>query len=90
MKWRAIGDRALYFHSWGDEFVVYNSLSGDTHLVGSAAAEILLKLQQAPSDAATLAGSLSPMWEVDLGAVLEHQIAHLLTELNVLALIEPF
>jgi PqqD family protein of HPr-rel-A system len=88
MKWRVIPNEALHFRTWGDEVVVYNSLSGDTHLLGSATAQILLNLQKAPSDVATLADSLAPFFQVAPGADLPLQIDQLLCELNALALIE--
>ncbi|TAN75819.1 MAG: HPr-rel-A system PqqD family peptide chaperone [Gallionella sp.] len=88
MMWRLISDHAFCFRSWNDEFVVYNSLSGDTHLLGLAAAQILLELQQAPSDAITLATSLAPLLQAEIGEEFSLQIEHLLADLDKLALIE--
>jgi PqqD family protein of HPr-rel-A system len=89
IKWRVISDQALHFRSWGDEFIVYNCLSGDTHLLGSAAAQILLRLQQAPSDVISLAESLTSLSQTEMmGEPLEPQLVNLLADLNVLALIE--
>lgn len=94
MQWRALSDLALHFRSWDDEFVVYNSLSGDTHLLGSAAAQVLLKLQQAPSDAVALAESLTPQFQArmemeKMDKELVDQITRLLEDLHTLALVEP-
>lgn len=86
-NWRA--SSALYLHSWGDEFVVYHSRSGDTHLLGPAAAHILLSLQQAPSNAITLSKSLAPLLGVDTDDEFILQIDKILTDLDMLALIEP-
>ena len=89
MKWRLMSDQALQLRSWDDEFVVYNNLSGDTHLLGSAAAQVLLKLYQAPSDAITLAESLASLLKVEMmDESLAPQIENLLADLNALALIE--
>ena len=89
MKWRLISDQALQLRCWDDEFVVYNNLSGDTHLLGSAAAQVLLKLQQAPSDAVSLAESLASLLQVEImDESLAPQIANLLADLDALALIE--
>jgi len=86
-----MSDLALHFRCWDDEFVVYNNLSGDTHLLGSAAAQILLKLQQAPSDAIALAESLAPQLqaEMEIDKELVDQISRLLADLHTLALAEP-
>ena len=83
-----ISGHALHFRSWNDEFVVYNSLSGDTHLLGSAAAHVLLKLQQAPSDAIILAESLASLLQTNFDEELALEMAHLLADLDRLALIE--
>lgn len=89
LKWRVRSERALHFHSWGDEFIVYNSLSGDTHLLGSVAAQILLRLQQAPSDFMSLAELLTSLLQTEMmGEQLEPQLVNILEDLNALALIE--
>lgn len=85
-----MSDQALHLHCWDDEYVVYNNLSGDTHLLGSAAAQVLLKLQQAPADAMAVARSLASLLQVEMmDESLAPQIANLLADLNALALIEP-
>jgi PqqD family protein of HPr-rel-A system len=89
IKWRVRSDQALHFRSWGDEIVVYNGLSGDTHLLGSVAAQILLRLQHAPSNFISLAESLTSLLQIEMmGEPLEPQLANLLADLNALALIE--
>lgn len=86
--WQLIHDHALHFRSWNDEFVVYNSLSGDTHLLGKAAVNALLKLQQTPSDTITLAASLVHLMQAEMNDEFVFQIDQLLTDLDRLALIE--
>jgi PqqD family protein of HPr-rel-A system len=88
MKWRLISNQALHFRSWDDEFVVYDNLSGDTHLVDSTAAQILLKLQQAPSNSTTLAESLVPLLHANWDDEFVGQVEHILADLDTLALIE--
>jgi len=80
--------RALHFRFWDDEYVVYNSLSGDTHLLGSTAALILLKLQQAPSNSTTLAESLASLLHAEWDDEFVAQVEHILADLDTLALIE--
>ena len=89
MMWKVISEQDLHFHSWDDECVVYNNLSGDTHLLSLAAAQILLKLKEAPSNAALLAVTLAPLWQVDPDQELALQIENILSDLNAIALIEP-
>lgn len=85
-NWRA--SSALYLHSWGDEFVVYHSRSGDTHLLGLAAAHILLALQRAPSNSIILSKSLAPLLGVQTDDEFILQIDEILADLDTLALIE--
>jgi PqqD family protein of HPr-rel-A system len=88
MKWQLISNQAVKLRSWDTEFVVYNSLSGDTHLIGPTAAHILIRLQQAPTDAGSLADVLSRAWQVDPSEELVLQIDEILADLHKLALIE--
>lgn len=43
--WRLVPGQRLRARQWGDEFVVYNDMSGDTHLVDAEAMEFLRELQ---------------------------------------------
>lgn len=88
MPWRVISDSALHFRFWNEECIVYNSLSGDTHLLDLAATQILLHLQQAPSDAITLAGSLAPLLQTEMDGDFSLQVERLLADLDTLGLIE--
>jgi PqqD family protein of HPr-rel-A system len=88
MEWRVISSSALHFRSWDDDFIVYNGLSGDTHLLGSTAAQILLKLQQAPSTAIALSESIVPLMQAEMDNELVFHIENILADLDTLALIE--
>ena len=88
MKWRALPCSSKNACCWDDEFVVFNKLSGDTHLLSALAGQILLKLQQGPFDLPSLAKSLSPAMRVGLEQELECQIDDILADLYTLALIE--
>lgn len=83
-----ISNQALKFRCWDDEFVIYNSLSGDTHLMSWVAAQILLKLLQAPSNTSTLIESLSHELPTETDDALAFQIESILADLDKLALIE--
>lgn len=58
MHWGIVPGQCLRQHGWDGEYVVYNDLSGDTHLLGTAAQELLSILRQAPLTLAALAGRL--------------------------------
>lgn len=68
----------------------YNKLSGDTHLLGSAAAQVLLELRKSPSNALFLTEALAPCLpsEMVMHEEFFFHIERLLNELNMLGLIE--
>lgn len=78
----------LHWRCWENKYVVYHSLSGDTHLLGDAAGQILLTLQQTPQDAASLSESLASMMGVKTSPEFTMDINNILTDLHKLALIE--
>lgn len=57
--WRLMPGQRLRSRSWdGEEFVLYNNLSGDTHLLDAAAIEVLNALRRGAADSAALAAAL--------------------------------
>lgn len=46
--WRLIPGQLLVHRSWQEETVLFNNLSGDTHLLGADALSLLLALRDAP------------------------------------------
>jgi len=77
--WRLTPGQALASHGWDGEYVLYNDLSGDTHLLTGMAFRILRQVQASPSTIVMLAQSC--------GAD-EGEIESLLADLELLALVE--
>jgi len=90
MKWQVIPGQVVNCCSWDDEFVFYNKLSGDTHLLSSTATQILLKLRHLPLSVLLLTEALAPRLQAKMvtNEEFSFQIEHLLNELNTLGLIE--
>lgn len=86
MKWRAIADSSN-IRIWDEEYVIYNSRSGDSHLLSYIAGQLLLKLQL-PLDSKTLIEQLSSDWQFDSEQDAAEQIDAMLADLDALALIE--
>lgn len=80
--WKLIEGQTLEHRSWDDEYVVYNDLSGDTHLFGADAMHLLLRLRAGPADEEGLAAALQ------VEAADREALALTLDELGALALIE--
>ncbi|BAN36153.1 hypothetical protein SCD_n02345 [Sulfuricella denitrificans skB26] len=87
-KWQVAAENELLYHSWGDEFVVYNGATGDTHLLGLAAAQVLLKLQQAPADTVSLAEWIAPLQQIEPDDEFVFFIEQILTDFDSLGIIE--
>lgn len=63
--WRLRAEQALQYRLWDGECVLYNDLSGDTHLLDDAALEILLALKRGPATQAELAAVLEAEFDID-------------------------
>jgi PqqD family protein of HPr-rel-A system len=85
--WRLQHGQSLRHHLWGEECVVYNSLTGHTHLLDLNALDLLLALQDGPQDIAGLCRALASPG--DAPGELEAAIAAVLEELRLSSLVEP-
>jgi len=85
--WRVVPGQLLAFREWDGEAVLYNDLSGNTHLLDGGAVEVLLALRAEPLDAATLATRLADRFDAEDDA-LPAAIDAMLTELAGLDLVE--
>ncbi|MDB5905926.1 MAG: hypothetical protein JWP34_40 [Massilia sp.] len=87
--WRIAPGQTLRRREWQGEHVLYNDLSGDTHLLPDSTIHLLLALQQAPAAAPALAAVLRAAFEADDGEIDAAAVEALLAELAALALVEP-
>jgi PqqD family protein of HPr-rel-A system len=88
MQWRTLRDNALRFQVWNEEFVVYNEVSGDTHVLEEAAARLLIEVQRAPSDVLSLAQRLADEWQCEVNDDFLHEIEMALANMHALCLVE--
>jgi len=82
--------QSLLWKQWGDEPVVYNIESGNTHLISSIAAKILRRLDQQPSTLAQVAAYLASEVHIDSDKEVVKHVERLLSDLDELGLIKPF
>jgi len=87
-KWQVAAGNELLSRSWEDEFVVYNGATGDTHLLGLVAAQVMLKLQQMPADAVNLAEWVAPLLQIEPDDEFVLFIERILTDFDKLGIIE--
>ena len=88
--WRLMKGQLLRSKSWdGAEHLLYNDLSGDTHLLGAVALDLLRLLQAADSDEATLAARMAANMAASEHATLAtDEVATILADLARLSLVE--
>jgi PqqD family protein of HPr-rel-A system len=85
--WRVVPGQLLVCREWDGVAVLYNDLSGNTHLLDGAAIDVLQALRAAPLDAAVLAQRLAERFGADADE-LRPEIEDMLAELARLDLIE--
>lgn len=79
----------LAHRGWQDEFVVYNNLSGDTHLIDGDTLALLTQLRLAPATVASLTQALGAGLPPDDLAALPDTLHAMLDSLQHLYLVEP-
>ena len=73
---------------WGDELVVYDCATSDTHLLDAIASQLFECLQWAPSTSETLIQLIGSCFVVDNTDELAFEVARILDNLKDLGLIE--
>ena len=84
MRWQLCLPQHLHLRTWGEQAVLYHSLSGDTHLIEASAAAIIEQLRLAPASDAELASLFTSEPDPALAA----QLAILLSNLTKLGVVE--
>jgi PqqD family protein of HPr-rel-A system len=87
--WKAISRPNLLWRSWDDECVIYNDLTGDTHLLDAASAEALRYLEREPADEEKLNAQMASSLEAAGEAELREWTGEIIKRFRRLGLIEP-
>ena len=88
--WRLTPGQRLRLRGFGDESVLYNDLSGDTHLLGGSAIHLLELLRQHDAADEVLLDSLAAAIGSARGDAFDAEAGALLTQLSSLFLIEQY
>ena len=86
-QWRVFPGQVLRQRAWEEDYVVFNNLSGDTHLLDSGAMQLLLAVAELPGSSAALAERLRLALGLDQQEI--DEIPGMLDDLRALSLIEP-
>lgn len=87
--WRAVVDSRLHWRAWDDGIVVYNDMTGDTHLLDPQTARLLRHLEHAPMAFDALCRALQEEGDETPAEDLRPWCEATLTQLSRLSLIEP-
>lgn len=89
MKWQVTSPSTLHTRAWEDETVVYDELSGNTHVLGQVAARVLAAIAHAPADSAALTQALPDLLPEQTTGQEHAQLDAILAQLAGIALITP-
>jgi len=76
--------------SWGDQSVIFNRSSGNTHLINPTAAKILAIVQSQATSAEEISQKIATELELDVDEEILQQVKVVLETLDGLGLIESF
>lgn len=83
------GAGKLRWRCWDGEYVVFNPLTGDTHLLDVAAGGVLMDIVAGPATTDELVGRAADFLDVDSDPALLAYIKNILQRLDELGLVEP-
>ncbi len=88
-KWRIAGGERLQWRYWDGDYVVFNPLSGQTHLLDIVTGKVLMLIMSGSSSATEFRSEISTFLEVDDDNRLSKSISDILSRLEEAGLIEP-
>ena len=86
--WRAVPDIKLHWIQWGDEYVVYNTGSGDTHVLDAVSALLVHQIKERSCTTAELTSGLETLLKIDVTSEVKQSLEDTLRHLDTLGLIE--
>jgi PqqD family protein of HPr-rel-A system len=86
--WRITRGCQLLWRRWDEEYIVYNTGSGNTHLLDSISGDVLRYLEEHPSNQQKLAAELAGGLDLNKTPEISSQIEELLIRFRDLGLIE--
>ena len=87
--WRVQPLRSLHWRQFGDEWVLFDEGSGDTHRMDVLSAVVLMCLGDSPCDLAKLSEQVAAETDLPLGEELTRAVAAVVEKFAGLELIEP-
>ena len=86
--WQLPAGAELLWQTWDEEVIVFNTASGQTHLLDALSAAVLKEVENRPGDIDQLALRLAERFELDTEALLR-RLREVCTHFDELGLVEP-
>lgn len=86
--WKILEEDTLHWERWGKQYALYDSLSGETHLLPEFSARVLQQLSVRPRTAGVLAKALCEGSDEVCNQAFIEQVSQLLVQLQAAGLIE--
>ena len=88
-RWSVTSQGSFLWENWDeDEFVVYSTASGDTHLINGVTAEVLRQLERRDLEFSQLVLNLAESFGAELDQQTESYVARLLVHLDEIGLVD--
>lgn len=88
--WRLAEDQNPDWRCWNGVYVVFNSLSGETHTLDIASGTILRRIMEGPASAQELDSELGRLLRIENIDALSEAVDTILQQLDEIAFIEPY
>jgi len=86
--WQLPASAELLWQTWDDEVIVFNTASGQTHLLDALSAASLREIENRPGDIGQLALRLAERFELDTEALVQ-RLSEVCAHFDALGLVEP-
>ena len=87
--WKILEEGALHWEQWGEQYALYDALSGETHLLPAFSARLLQLLSVTPTAVDELAKTLCEQSGETCDQEFLKHVSQLLVQLQVAGLTEP-
>lgn len=87
-RWTTLASDALYWENWDEQHAVFDSLSGETHLLPDLTADVLRKLSERACSARQLAEAICAQMDESCEESFVMEITRLLQQLQAVGLVE--
>ena len=87
-RWRIVPDFVLYWRLWEDQYIVYNSGSGHTHVLDPLTAFLIQQITKHDCGTAELIQQLRALLDIEVKEESDQKLRQTLLRLEQLGLIE--